>query len=360
MSCQLEPWGLEFSQKEIAEARQKNKLLTLELEFSKVCNLRCVYCYSSAGMALENELTLDEIKDAVEQAHACGARKIIILGGGEPLLYPDLLEVIDHILQQGLRADIFTNGILIDAAMASALYERNVAVAVKMNSLVPEVQDFLAGKKGAFAAMQKGLHNLMRAGYPDDNHKLGVGTIICRQNIDEIPSIWRWAKKAGIVPYIETMTWQGRAKDHPELEVATEVVQDLFEKLAAIDLREFGERWMPHPPFAASQCARHEYSCTITSTGEVFPCPGVNIAAGNIRRQALETILRESKMLRDLRNIRTTIKGPCATCKLGDRCYGCRGHSYQVTGDYLASDPICWLHDENKIFKKTGTEGDAL
>jgi MoaA/NifB/PqqE/SkfB family radical SAM enzyme len=37
-----------------------------------------------------------------------------------------------------------------------------------------------------------------------------------------------------------------------------------------------------------------------------------------------------------------TFKGPCANCDLADGCYGCRGTAFQVTGDYLASDPLCW------------------
>jgi radical SAM protein with 4Fe4S-binding SPASM domain len=110
-----------------------------------------------------------------------------------------------------------------------------------------------------------------------------------------------------------------------------------------IDSKEFDCNWTPHPPLVASQCARHEYSCTITSIGEVHPCPGVDIAAGNIREQKLADILNQSKVIQDLRNIRTNIKGRCADCDLSNLCYGCRGQAYQVTGDYLAEDPLCWL-----------------
>ncbi|MCK5231298.1 MAG: radical SAM protein, partial [Desulfobulbaceae bacterium] len=145
-----EHWGLEFTPEEIAEARDGNGLLSLELELSHVCNLRCIYCYASAGIPLENELSLDEIKDIIDQAAHLGTRKIIILGGGEPLLYPHLFEVIDYILAKGIKADIFTNGQLMTTETARGLYERNVSVALKTNSRNREVQDYLAGQQGAF------------------------------------------------------------------------------------------------------------------------------------------------------------------------------------------------------------------
>ncbi len=343
MKCFGEHWGLEFSREEIDQARAADGLLSLELELSRRCNLRCVYCYAASGIARPDELSLQTILGVVDQAVDLGARKIIVLGGGEPLLYPDLFTVIDHILKAGADADLFTNGMLITPEIAKKLYQRKVAVVVKMNSRDPEIQDFLAGHDGAFAAINRGIEHLVAAGYPSEGHSLGIETVVCQQNYAELPDIWRWARKRGIIPYVEMMTMQGRATEHPELEVDAAGVKDLFERLAAIDAAEFGNTWTPHPPLAASQCARHEYSCTVTSTGEVQPCPGVNVVAGNVRDNRLVDILRQSKEIQDLRNIRRNIKGKCGECEFGEYCYGCRGHAYQVTGDYLAADPLCWL-----------------
>ena len=199
MSCFGDNWGLEFTQDEIAEVRSANRLLSMELELSRLCNLRCIYCYAASGMPLENELSLDEITDAVDQGVALGARNIIVLGGGEPLLYPDLFKVIDYIQSKRVKADLFTNATLITPAIAKELYNRKVSVVVKQNSQDQKTQDMLAGHSGAFEAIKEGLEALQNAGYPDIDHTLGIETIICRQNIKELPSIWRWARTRGIV-----------------------------------------------------------------------------------------------------------------------------------------------------------------
>lgn len=343
MSCLGEQLGMEFSPEEIAAARAAGGLLSLELELSRACNLRCIYCYASSGQPLEGELSLDEIVDVVAQAEGLGVKKIIVLGGGEPLVYPQLFEVIEAIRGRGLAADLFTNGLLLTPEVAGRLFTLGIGVVLKMNSRLAEVQDHLAGRSGTLAAIERALAALQKAGYPGPEHTLGVETIICRQNYQELPELWRWARRQKIMPYVEAMTSQGRATEHPELAVSEEEIRTLFEELARIDREEFGCSWRPHPPLVASQCARHEYSCTVTATGEVHPCPGVSVAVGNIRNRPLAEILATSPVIAELRNIRETIKGRCRHCALLDHCYGCRGHAFQVTGDYLAEDPLCWL-----------------
>lgn len=343
MSCLGDNLGMEFTPAEIAEAQKKNGLLSLELELSRLCNLRCIYCYASSGSALANELSIEEIFSVIDQAVKLGTKKIIIIGGGEPLIYPHLFAVIEHIRSQGCDADLFTNGLALNDDIAGKLYGLGVGIVLKMNSRTAAVQDCLGGREGTFLAITKGLAALQRAGYPDEKHLLGIETIICRQNYDELPDLWRWARGEGIVPYIEAMTMQGRAVEHQDLEVSPEEVRRMFEELSRIDRDEFLCEWQPHPPLVASQCARHEYSCTVTADGEVHPCPGVSVSVGSIRSQSLQEILSGSQVIHDLRNIRTRIKGECRGCGKLDHCYGCRGHAFHVTGDYLAEDPLCWL-----------------
>lgn len=340
------PWGSNFTAAEIESARQKGQLLSLELELSRECNLRCIYCYADAGEKMMDELSFDEIIGVIDQAIALGVRRIIVLGGGEPLLYPRIMEVMRYIYQHNIAIDLFTNGTLITREIADQLLELGVCPVIKLNSFQEDVQDLLAGKAGAYKAIQKGLDNLLAVGYPDDDYPLGIETIICRQNIQELPEMWIWAREKNIIPYFEIITLQGRARKHSELCVTSDEIKELFFKLSHIDREHYGIVWEPHPPIAGLKCNRHAYSCTVTVSGDVLPCPGVDIPVGNIRKNSLAEIISSSEVLFKLRHIKDYIKGPCKSCELSNECYGCRGMAYQVTGDYLASDPICWKNPE--------------
>jgi radical SAM protein with 4Fe4S-binding SPASM domain len=335
-------WGASFSPEAIEAARSQGRLLSMELELTRRCNLRCVYCYASAGESLQDELSYAELCDAVDQAAALGAQRIIVLGGGEPLVYPQLPELLRFIHGRGLAIDLFTNGALLTPELAALLFELRAHPVIKMNSLKPAVQDALAGRSGAFPLIRRGLELLLAAGYPRPELPLGVQTVICAQNYAELPEMWAWIRERHLIPYFETITLQGRAAEHPDLCVSPADLRRLFETLAALDAARFGLDWSPRPPIAGLCCSRHLYTCTVTVTGDVLPCPGVNIAVGNIRRTPLAEILAKSPVIQDLRDIRNRIKGKCRTCEDRERCYGCRGMAYQATGDYLAEDPLCW------------------
>jgi MoaA/NifB/PqqE/SkfB family radical SAM enzyme len=338
--------ALGFGNDEIEACLKRRGLLSVELEFTRKCNLRCIYCYSAAGEAEAGEMSVPEMKSVISQANDLGAKKIILLGGGEPLVYEGLEEIVEYIADLGLQQVLFTNGTLMTKRTANFLKSCNVSVVIKNNSMKPGVQDELAGVKGAFERIRQGLENLMSAGYPDEGTMLGVQTVICRQNICELPEMWAWARERGFVPYFEIMTSQGRAKDHPDLAVSLPEIKAVFEKLEEIDKTSFGVAWHSHPTIAAFSCKRHLYSCLVNSQGFVQPCTGVDMPVGNIREKPLAAILSESPIIDDLRNIYERIEGECRLCDHRYECYGCRGNAYQTTGNYLASDPACWRCSE--------------
>jgi radical SAM protein with 4Fe4S-binding SPASM domain len=341
-------WGSNFSLEEIAEARDRCGLLTMELELSRECNLRCIYCYSEAGAPLNNELSSEEIYSVVDQAIDLGARRVIVLGGGEPLVYPGVMDIMRYLHKRGVGIDLFTNGTLITENMAREFRDLGVHPVIKMNSLNDDVQDLLAGHKGAARDIRQGFKNLVKAGYPAEGLPMGVQSVICRQNLAELPAMWSWIRERGMTPYFEMITLQGRARKHPELEVTPGELRAAFEDLSRLDRERFGFDWEPHPPVAGLRCNRHSYTCTVTVHGDVIPCPGVDIPVGNIRTQPLADILKGSEVIHKLRNIRKYIKGACAECPQNDICYGCRGMAYQLTGDYLAADPLCWHVNQGK------------
>ena len=337
----MQIYNLEFSEAEVREAVAAGRLLSMEIEFSRLCNFRCAYCYVENRVARPDELTREEIRSVLLQAKELGARKIIILGG-EPSIYPHLPEMLAFLADNGLAIEIFTNGSGVTAELASLLAQKKARVVLKLNSRDAELQDKLAGKKGAHAIIAQALANLRNAGYPKNRLFLALSTVICRQNIAELPELRRRLRREGIEPYFEVITPQANAVENNWLNVSGPELKELFSQLAAIDRNEFDRIWEPQPPLVGNRCMRHQVSCLVTATGEVMPCVGVTLPIGNIREQTLVDILRTSNVLNDLKNYRKTIKGPCKSCEKAAECYGCRGAAFQLTGDYLASDPTCW------------------
>jgi radical SAM protein with 4Fe4S-binding SPASM domain len=340
-TCQSRIYGAEFSKEEIAEAVREGKLLSMEIEFNSLCNFRCVYCYAAENGVRKNELTPDEFRDVISQAKELGARKMIVLGG-EPMLYPPILDMIRYIRGLDMEVELFTNGTNITHEMAQTLYDLSVRVVLKMNTFEEKIQDKLSGRKGAYAQIHEAFKNLKQVGYPSGDRFMGVSTVVCQQNIDELPKMWEWLRDQNIAPYFEMITPQGGAKEHNMLEVDTHRVEELFNRIAEIDRAKYGHTWDPKPPLVGGECLRHQFSCAVTSQGDVQPCVGVTIPIGNVRKQRLREILRDSEVVQDLKGYQEMIKGPCSECDRLSACYGCRGAAYQMTGDYLASDPLCW------------------
>lgn len=338
--CQPRIYGAEFSREEIEDAASRSSLLSMEIEFNRNCNFDCIYCYARNGVSAKQELTAEEIRDVINQAKKIGVKKVIILGG-EPMLYPRIMEMIEFIKGLDMQIELFTNGTNITETLAKKLSEKGVTVVLKLNTSDEKLQDILAGRKGAYRQIHTALDNLKKAGYPDTT-PLGISTVICRHNFNELVQMWEWLREQRISPYFEMITPQGNARENDGLSVESDKIRDLFFKLSEIDREKYGYNWLPQPPLVGGRCLRHQFSCAVNVYGDVIPCVGVTIPVGNIRENKLADIIKDSEVIENLRNYKKLIKGPCSKCEKNDECYGCRGAAYQLTGDYLASDPLCW------------------
>lgn len=311
------------------------------IETGRLCNLRCNYCFADGGRAMPGELTTPEILDIIDQAEAVGASIIPIIGGGEPTLNHDLVQIVASIAGKGLLPGVFTNGLLMTMELARTLFDLGAYVVGKLNSLDDDLEDSIVGVRGASRRIKGGIETLIEAGFAAVvPSRLSLHTIITRQNYSEIPTIFRWERDRNIVPYIQLPVLTGRARE--ELTVSDERAKDLFYSLREIDRNEYGYDWMPMPPNVAWSCTQRLTSCYITSTGDVQMCSGTNIPLGNVRQQRLRDILM-SPALREMRDL-SRIHGNCAVCPdLGiDCCAGCTGNTFNTTGDITASDERCW------------------
>ena len=83
------------------------------------CNCRCADCYNSAQPCAK---PLDVIKMEIQVIRSTRNVQTISLSGGEPLLHPQILDVISFLRrEERIAASMLTNGILFDDAMAEKL-----------------------------------------------------------------------------------------------------------------------------------------------------------------------------------------------------------------------------------------------
>lgn len=340
--------GLDFSKEQIERCIRDNSILRISIELSKRCNLKCPYCYANEcypnPKADQNgEFTLEKIKDVIAQAKEEGA-KTITLGGGEPLIHPRIKEIVSFINSNNLVPLIFTNGTAIDEQLAKFLYDNNASLIVKFNSLDdPDIQKEMVGNiPGIFEKIQKTVSILQKIGFNKTKPtRLGIETVICKTNLSQIPKIFRFARENNIYPYVELITPAGRGKEYPGI-LTKEEAKGIFYKLLEIDETEFGYTWVPRPPQVAATCKYYFTAIYIASDCKVRPCPTVDIELGNLREESLRDILDKPKT-RSTRNVRENIKGKCKACSYHLECYGCRGATFNYTGDIFNEDPICWI-----------------
>ncbi len=324
-----------YAKDEIEKVRNNNGILNCDIEITKHCNIQCKFCYSSSGKPLDNELTLEEIKQVITDAKELGARTVT-LTGGEPTIHPQFFEIVEFIRSKDMLPQIFSNGTLITKEFAQTLFKNNVYPCISIESLNPSVHDNLTGVKGSFEKTFQAIKNLIEVGYTKEM-PLTINAVITKINYNDLEELWKWADQNDIQPFLLRLIPTGRGLVNNELEVSSEKVKSLVEKIA---IEKGYEPSVPY--FGDGGCRKHYMSCFVSVKGFVQTCSAIPVNCGNIKWKSLMSILRESPIIRTMRNIDNEIIGKCSTCTQKSKCYGCRAIAYAMTGDMFESDPLCW------------------
>jgi radical SAM protein with 4Fe4S-binding SPASM domain len=77
----------------------------------------------------------------------------------------------------------------------------------------------------------------------------------------------------------------------------------------------------------------------VSHRGEIFPSGFLPLRAGSVREDRIADVYRSSPVFRELRD--GALSGKCGACPFRRVCGGSRARAYAMTGDPLASDPLC-------------------
>ena len=331
-------------------------------EISYRCPLHCPYCSNPVGASLREaprhpqvvgysngELTTDEWKRVIREAAALGVLQIGF-SGGEPLVRPDLAELIGAARGANLYTNLITSGIGLDDERVHLLRDAGLdSVQLSFQSDESSLSDEIAGARAHQHKLDVA-EKIRSAGIP-----LSLNFVIHRHNIDRLPQMieltetlgaervelanaqfygWAFLNRAALLPTREQVTRAREIATAAKARLAGRidifyVLPDYYETRPKPCLNGWGQRYL-----------------TVNPMGDVLPCPTASSAIPdlrfeNIRTHALDWIWRESESFNRFRGTEW-MPEPCRSCPQREIDFGgCRCQAALLTGNAANTDPVC-------------------
>jgi pyrroloquinoline quinone biosynthesis protein E len=277
------------------------------------------------------------------------------LSGGEPLLRPDLADLVAAAESAGIYTQLVTSGLALTEARLATLTAAGLrSVQLSIQDAAPASSDLIAGRSGSFAAKERAAAVIRDAGLP-----LGLNVVLHRRNLDRVEEIIELGERLG-AERIELANTQfygwalvNRAALLPtrdQLERAEAAVARARERLAGrmelvwvvSDYHEGSPK-----PCMGGWGAR---SITVAPDGTALPCPAaytLPLALPSVRTASLAEIWLESKAFQAYRGT-GWMSEPCRSCPKREVDFGgCRCQAFALTGDATRTDPVCRLSPDH-------------
>jgi 12,18-didecarboxysiroheme deacetylase len=345
------------------------------------CNLRCVHCYSkSEDRGYSGELSFEEGKGLIDDLAEFGS-PVILFSGGEPLIRPDILDLIRYAAHRGRRAVLSTNGTLINRTLAEELKAIGLSyVGISLDGL-EKVHDSFRGIPGTFARVMGAIESCQDVGL-----KVGLRFTINRRNFEDIPGIFDLVEEKTI-PRIcfYHLVYAGRGTDlinedldHQRTREVVDLILNrtkmLHDKGQAVEVLTVDNhadgpytylRLTEENPGRAAEVLQLLQMNEGNNSGRGIGCVSWDgsvhadqfwrhLSFGNVRKRPFSRIWTDpsDEFLMQLKEKKKHVKGRCAKCRWLDICGGnFRVRAEAISGDVWAPDPACYLTDEEIGFE---------
>ncbi len=177
-------------------ARPESLFLKLTLR----CSARCRHCDMwKHPSKVQEELSTEEWKSVIRSLRRWLGPRYLSLTGGEVLLRPDALELLQYAVGQGFRVELLTNGYAMTDELAGKIMAIGPGiVAISLDAMNAALYDRLRGREGFFeratAALRQLVHHHQRLG---SSCQVVVKTVIMDPNLDELTKIVDWVAELG-------------------------------------------------------------------------------------------------------------------------------------------------------------------
>ncbi len=339
-------------------------------ETTRACDLVCRHCRACAVPERDpRELSTDEGFRLLDEIHAMGC-PLVVLTGGDPAKRPDLVSLVRHGTEIGLRMALTPSATpLITRDLLERLRDAGLArLAVSLDGALRATHDAFRGVDGSHARTFEILRAARELGITTQ-----INTSITRFNRDELDGVAREIAELDIelwAVFFVVPTGRAGAADL----LGPDEVEELLVRLAEIAERApFDVKTTAAPHFRRvllqRKVSRNEIRgladgigraprsvnegqgvCFVSHVGDVYPSGFLPIPCGNVRDEGITRVYREHELFRRLRDP-DALGGKCGACEFRRVCGGSRARAYAVHGDPLAEEPSC-------AYAPKGWEGD--
>lgn len=265
--------------------KNKESVALIQLQYNYTCNFKCKHCAIEKFKQKKGRtLTVADVKRIADQADAMGLASICI-SGGEPLIFPDLKDIIDAIGPERFVISMDTNGWLLNEEKIKWLVDNGV-------DRIHLSMDGLNSNHTAFRGVQGSWKKSVKALELCKKHGLGVivnivvtkSLIKSGELIRELDFISQFGQHASMIHAKPTGSFENY-KDEILDSKDFEYVQSLTKKYNA------STHLSPNCGYEFG-CLCFKRHMSITAYGDVLPCPWIPITMGNIFDESLETIIK--------------------------------------------------------------------
>jgi SynChlorMet cassette radical SAM/SPASM protein ScmF len=171
-------------------------LSQLYFYLTKGCNLACRHCWLAPKFDPHGDkqpvLPLELFKQAIEEAMPLGLSGVK-LTGGEPLLHPDFLDMLNFLKQKRLKLTLETNGLLCSPEIAAEISGLDESfVSVSLDGADAATHDKIRGAKGAFQKSTAAVRSLSDCGL-----KPQVIMSVMHGNVGQLEAVIQLAEELG-------------------------------------------------------------------------------------------------------------------------------------------------------------------
>jgi AdoMet-dependent heme synthase len=335
-------------------------------EVTQACDLACVHCRASAMPGRSpDELSTEEGYRLLEEVTRFGNLKgfgppLLVFTGGDPLKRPDLYDLIRHSVQCGLRTNVTPSSTplltpqAIDGFQAAGVSR----MAISVDGADAATHDAFRQVPGSFDRCLLALRHARQIGLDTQ-----FQTTVTKRNMHQLHRIARVVEEVGSKMWsLFFLIVTGRALAGDDLSAAEyeEVFETLYQlskrvpfeikTTEAMHYRRYIVQHHKDEQGSGENAQRVAFRTAgvsdgrgfvfISHKGEIYPSGFLALSGGNVRRDSLVEVYRNSELFRNLRDPRLR-EGKCGACEYVHVCGGSRSRAYALTGDYLAEDPRC-------------------